>query len=164
MVGDRCFYHPLYQTVHQYLSYGNTTENPLYLMKFDYQGPASSSSTDQEPTPTEWTRDLGILHGDDLVYYFSNSARVPVFGRNTLEGKMSHILVQTLVNFATTDSIQMWQSVEPCRKDITTDMCDYQVFQRYTKSEPNRILISVRNAYDKEMVAFWDEIVEHNFQ
>lgn len=77
---------------------------------------------------------------------------------------MAHILVQTLVNFATTDSIQMWQTFEPCTKDITTDTCDYQIFQRYTKSEPNRILISVRNTFDRKMVAFWDEIVDSNFQ
>lgn len=157
MVGDRCFYHPLDQTVHQFLDYGNTTDNPLFLMKFDFPGPSSYSNLSKE-------FNLGTMHGDDLLYYFPNPSLVPAFTRNTLEGKMAHILVQTLVNFATTDSIQMWQTFEPCTKDITTDTCDYQIFQRYTKSEPNRILISVRNTFDRKMVAFWDEIVDSNFQ
>lgn len=83
---------------------------------------------------------------------------------NTLEGKMSHVLIQTLVHFVTSNSIQMWQTFEPCTKEITTEFCDYQVFRRYTKSEPNRILISVRNAFHQKMVKFWDELDDNNFQ
>lgn len=157
MIGDRFFYHPLYDTVSQYISYANTTDNPIFLMKFDYKGPPVSHSQLQTDN------DLGIVHGDDLLYYFTNPSFTPPFDKNSLEAKMSHVLVQTLVNFVNTDSIQMWQHFEPCQKEMSTDICDYQVFQRYTKSEPNRILISVRNAFDSKMVAFWQEIVDNNF-
>lgn len=126
-------------------------------MQFNYPGPFSYSKEYSDGN-------LGIFHGDDIVYYFTNPSLVPAFAKNTLDGKLSHILLQTIVNFATTDSVQMWQSVAPCRKDITTETCDYQVFQQYTKSDPKRILISVQNSYDLEMVKFWQSIVENNFQ
>lgn len=160
MVGDRCFYHPLHRTVSQYLAYGNTTENPISLMKFDYKGPFSHTQLYTNNSGI----DLGIVHGDDLLYYFTNPALVAPFAKNTLDGKMSHVLIQTLVNFANSDSVQVWQAFEPCTKEVKGDICDYQVFQRYTKSEPNRILISVRNQFDVDMVKFWDNIVENNFQ
>ena len=160
MVGDRLFLHPLYETVKDYLSYGNTTDNPIYLMKFEFQGPFSRSKffTDSED------QNMGVFHGDDLVYYFPNPSLTPEFSKSSLEGKMSHILVQTLVNFAQTSNIQMWQSFEPCTKEITTETCDYQVFQRYTNSDPHRIAISVRNSFDLDMTNFWDEILDNNFQ
>lgn len=158
MIGDRNFNHPFAKTVSQYLSYANTTENPIYLIKFDFKGPYSFSKL------YKVEEDMGIVHGDDLFYYFTKPRLVATFPKNSLDGKMAHILVQTVVNFATTDAVQMWQSFEPCSKEIKTDTCDYQVFQRYTKSEPNRILISVRNNFDVDMVKFWDEIIDNNFQ
>lgn len=138
--------------MHQYLAYGDTAENPLSIMKFDFQGSARVSDVN------------ATIHGDDLSYYFVDRPENAPFAENSLDGKMSSVLIKTIVNFVTTNSIQIWQSYRPCTKDTSTGMCDYQVFQRYSKSEPNRILISVRNDFDLEMIKFWDEIVENNFQ
>lgn len=157
MVGDRYFYHPLYKTVSQYLEYGDTRTNPIHMIKFAFKSNFSASHAQSET-------DFGIVHGDDLVYYFKEQSQQPSFSKNTLDAKMSHVLVQTVVSFVQTDSVQMWQSFASCSAAIKTDTCDYQVFQRFEKSDPNRILISVNNRFDLDMVRFWDQIVDNNFQ
>lgn len=163
-MGDRYFYHPLYETVNQHLGHPKAEDNPIYLIKFDYQSAISSTShstVNDSAAATETKH--GIVHGDDLAYYFTKPAMV--MNKNTLDRKMSQILIQTIVHFATTNQMQQWQSFDQCTNQIATPICDYQVFQKFTAGlDANRILIGVKSDFDLEMVKFWKDVVDNNFQ
>lgn len=130
----------------------------MFLIKFAYQGPFSFSQV-----YTGSDRDFGVVHGDDLAFYFTRKNIFPNYPAESLDAKMVHIMTQNILNFALTDQVQKWQSLSPCTHN-TSSICDYQVFEKHTESETDQIVVGVSNEFDIDMVKFWDEIIDNNFQ
>lgn len=80
----------------------------------------------------------------------------PVIDPNTSEGKMSDILVRTLVNFIVRGEVKSWSNFEPCTLRSSRFFCDYQVFTRQKDIDTDTVLVSVSNDIDQKMIELWD--------
>ncbi|XP_055694314.1 juvenile hormone esterase-like [Lutzomyia longipalpis] len=152
MFGDRLFYHPVIKSINQYRKYADSHKNPIFINKFGFQ-----SSYTFVKLITGQDINLGVCHLDDLIYLFSMTDFFPVIEPNTPEGRMSDVLVHTVVNFVVRGEVKEWANLEPCTSE-TKSFCDYQAFTRYEEMDPNSVLVSISNKIDEEMIELWDKI------
>lgn len=96
MYSHRSFWHPLYKTVQQYLTYANVAKNPVYLYKFAFKGNLSYT---MHFTGTDI--DFGVGHIDDLIYLFKSPAIFPTENdRDSSRAQVIKALVEFYVHFA----------------------------------------------------------------
>ncbi|XP_059613448.1 juvenile hormone esterase-like [Phlebotomus argentipes] len=151
---DRAFYHPFYKTVEAYLSYADTTKNPLHLYKLSYKGNYSYSVV-----YTGSTRDFGVVHCDDLLYLFRTPAVFPKgLPPDSSDEKMKNIFVKTFTSFATSGKPKEWTNVPDCNKASMNPICHYQHFNN---SPTGDILVNSSQQFDMAPVRLWDELREY---
>ncbi|XP_055697376.1 cholinesterase 1-like [Phlebotomus papatasi] len=153
MISDRMFHYPTYKFVKQYLNYANVQKNPIFIYEFSFE-------TTQSFVKYYSGQDinLGVSHSDDLFYLFTMTTLFPIFEVDTPESRMSDIYVRSMVNFIARGEFKAWRTFRPCTQQTSTPFCDYQIFDRYTKLDPNQAIVSVSNEINFEMVKFWDKI------
>ncbi|XP_055697377.1 juvenile hormone esterase-like [Phlebotomus papatasi] len=150
---DRMFRYPLIKLVHQYLTYANLQKNPIYIYEFSFE-------TTQSFVKYYSGQDinLGVSHSDDLFYLFTMTTLFPIFEVDTPESRMSDIYVRSMVNFIARGEFKAWRTFRPCTQETSTPFCDYQIFNRYTKLDPNQAIVSISNEINLEMVKLWDKV------
>ncbi|XP_055696159.1 juvenile hormone esterase-like [Lutzomyia longipalpis] len=153
LVGDRAIVYPMITVVNQYLQYADVQKNPIYIYEFGFQ-----SQYTFVKYYTGKNINLGVSHIDDLIYLFTMSAYFPLFDPKSPEGVMSDIYVRTIVNFATRGEVKAWASYTPCTSNTNTPFCDRQLFRRFTKSNPDSVIVSVTDQIDVKMVELWDRV------
>ncbi|XP_055708215.1 juvenile hormone esterase-like [Phlebotomus papatasi] len=148
MFGDRLFRYPFFKLVQQYLRYADLEKNPIYLTEFGFESALTFFKSNEY---------LGVAHSDDLIYLFS-SADFPPLEPNSPEGRMSDILVQTIVNFVARGEVKAWTNFTPCTPETSTPFCDRQEFLRNHRSNPDQVIVKINNYIDLQMVKLWDDI------
>ncbi|XP_055683587.1 juvenile hormone esterase-like [Lutzomyia longipalpis] len=152
MIGDRFSYYPIIALVKEYLTYANLEENPVYMFELAFK---SQYQTIDFLIGKDVN--LGVGYFDDLLYLFTQTFIIPPFDANSPEGKMSDVMIRTVVNFVARGEIKEWKRFQSCTAS-STPFCDWQVFSRYEKLEPNEVEVSVSNAIDVPMFNFWSKI------
>ncbi|XP_055697381.1 juvenile hormone esterase-like [Phlebotomus papatasi] len=153
MLGDRMFRYPMITLVDQYVEHADVEKNPIFIYEFDYE-----SSYNFVNLVTGIEEYFGPGHSDDLLYFFTMALLFEPFEVDSPESRMSDIWVRTMVNFAVRGEIKVWRTFRPCTTQTSFPSCDRQVFKRYTKLDPNQVLVEISNEIDSGMVKLWSRI------
>lgn len=93
MFSDRAFMHPYYKTVHNYVQYADTHQNPVSIYRFVFKGPLSYTVV-----YTGTNKDFGVVHLDDTLYLLGSV--FPPFPKNSVYSNVAKSLVAFYVSFA----------------------------------------------------------------
>ncbi|KAG4073456.1 hypothetical protein HA402_000680 [Bradysia odoriphaga] len=153
MFSDRAFLHPYYKSVHSYVQYADTNQNPVSLYRFIFKGPISYSLA-----YTGTNTDLGVVHLDDTLYLFGSA--FPAFPEISVYSNLTKALVEFYVSFAKNGrpTHLSKDSVNECTKFHKGPFCDYQEFDN--TADGSGFEVRTNNAFDCKMVNFWDEILQ----
>lgn len=98
LCSDYYFYYPVYKTIRHYFDYAEVKENPVFIYKFSYHGPYT-----YVPIYTGGsTNKYDVVHFDDLLYQFRQSAYFPDFEKDSHDAELVKDFVNILVEFAKT--------------------------------------------------------------
>ncbi|XP_055697380.1 juvenile hormone esterase-like [Phlebotomus papatasi] len=153
MFGDRMFRYPQINLVDQYIKRADVNKNPIFIYEFDYE-----SSYNFVNLVTELEEYFGPGHTDDIFYLLTMALLFEPFEVDTPESRMTDIWVRTMVNFVARGEVKAWRTYRPCRIETSSPSCDRQVFRRYTKLDPNQVMVSISNEIDSGMVKLWSRI------
>lgn len=150
-MSDSAFLYPHYKSIQTYIRNMDTEKYPVYLYRFLYKGPISYSAI-----YTQTLNNYGVVHLDDTLYLF-HSEVFPEFSKDSGYAAAISTMIETYVEFAKTGKPTVWSPFEPCTKQHTGPICDYQEFRNSAES-PDRMEVRTGNAFDLEMVELWDEL------
>ncbi|XP_055696337.1 juvenile hormone esterase-like [Lutzomyia longipalpis] len=153
MFGDRTMRYPLIKLVNQYLRYADVKQNPIYIYEFGFRSQYTFLKY-----ATGANINLGVSHYDDYPYIFNMPSFFPLFHPHTPEGLMADTFVKTLVTFAVHGEVKAWAPFEQCTSNTNIPFCDRQIFERFNKTEPDSVIVSVTDQVNTEMVKFWNHI------
>lgn len=98
LFSDYYFYYPMYKSLKHYFDYADIEKSPVFIYKFSYHGPYT-----YVPVYTNGSANrYDVVHFDDLLYQFRQSAIFPDFEKDSIDAKLSQEFVNILLEFIKT--------------------------------------------------------------
>ncbi|XP_065367565.1 juvenile hormone esterase-like [Calliphora vicina] len=158
LFSDYYFYYPVYNTLKHYFDYADVTKGPVYIYKFSYHGPHT-----YVPVYTGGsTNRYDVVHFDDLLYQFRQSALFPDFEKESIDAKLSKEFVDILLGFVKTGKPLHYDDVGSCTMEqfITSGpkgMCNYLEFAN-SDDGYKRV---VNKSFHVDRMKLWDEVMKY---
>ncbi|KNC21239.1 hypothetical protein FF38_14079 [Lucilia cuprina] len=156
LFSDYYFYFPVYKTLEHYLEYADIVKYPVYIYKFSYHGTYT-----YVPIYTAGsTNRYDVVHLDDLLYQFRQSALFPDFEKDSIDAKLSKEFVGILLEFVKTGKPLHYDDIGSCTKEqfLTSGskgMCKYLEFI----NKDGGYKCVANNTFHVDRMKLWDEVM-----
>ncbi|KAM7344399.1 uncharacterized protein ACRADG_011135 [Cochliomyia hominivorax] len=158
LFSDYYFYHPVYKTLKHYFDYADTDKNPVYIYKFSYHGPHTYA-----PIYTNGsTNRYDVVHFDDLLYQFRQSALFPDFEKDSTDAKLVKEFVNILLGFIKHGKPTNYDDIGSCSIEqfLTSGskgMCKYLELI----NSDNGYKRVIHNEFYMDRMKLWDSVMKY---
>nr|AID61351.1 esterase [Calliphora stygia] len=158
LFSDYYFYYPVYKTLKHYFDYADIAKSPVYIYKFSYHGPYT-----YVPVYTGGsTNRYDVVHFDDLLYQFRQSALFPDFEKESIDAKLSKEFVDILLGFVKSGKPLHYDDIGSCTKEqfLTSGskgLCNYLEF---INSDDGYKRVA-NNSFHFDRMKLWDDVMTY---